>query len=56
MKEDLKCEFCEPNFNDRIRSKLVMIKQTGSFVGYVSKFRDLQRVARLDELTATATS
>ncbi|GMF36761.1 unnamed protein product [Phytophthora lilii] len=52
MKVDMMREFREPNFDDKIRNQLLTLRQTGAYHGYVSKFRELQRVVRLDELTA----
>ncbi|POM73162.1 LOW QUALITY PROTEIN: Hypothetical protein PHPALM_10016 [Phytophthora palmivora] len=52
VKNEMKREFREPNFDDKIRNHLLTIRQTGVYPGYVSKFRELQRIVRLDELTA----
>ncbi|GMF46603.1 unnamed protein product [Phytophthora fragariaefolia] len=52
VKSDMMREFRAPNFDDKIRNQLLTIRQTRGYHGYVSKFRELQRVVRLDELTA----
>ncbi|EGZ11514.1 hypothetical protein PHYSODRAFT_336038 [Phytophthora sojae] len=44
--------FREPNFQAKVRNQLLQLKQTGAYHGYVNKFRELQRVVGLDELTA----
>ncbi|ETP09851.1 hypothetical protein F441_14355, partial [Phytophthora nicotianae CJ01A1] len=36
----------------KVRNQLLKLKQTGAYHGYVNKFRELQRVVELDELTA----
>ncbi|KUF86833.1 hypothetical protein AM588_10002362 [Phytophthora nicotianae] len=48
----MKVEFMEQNFTDRIRNRLLTIKQTSGYTGYVGKFRELNRVAQVDVLTA----
>ncbi|OWZ14279.1 hypothetical protein PHMEG_00012270 [Phytophthora megakarya] len=45
-------EFREPNFQAKVRSQLLEMKQTGAYHGYVNKFLELQRVVGLDELTS----
>ncbi|RLN98615.1 hypothetical protein BBJ28_00022686 [Nothophytophthora sp. Chile5] len=46
------CEFMEPNFQDKLRNKLLTIKQTGGYSGYVGKFRELNRIVQVDSMTA----
>ncbi|RLN94331.1 hypothetical protein BBJ28_00013041 [Nothophytophthora sp. Chile5] len=41
LKLELSCEFMEPNFQDKLRNKLLTIKQTGGYSGYVGKFREM---------------
>ncbi|KAE8910419.1 hypothetical protein PF003_g5007 [Phytophthora fragariae] len=52
MKSEMIREFREPNFQAKVRNQLLKIKQIGAYDGYVNKFRELQRVVGLDELTA----
>ncbi|EGZ12931.1 hypothetical protein PHYSODRAFT_302746 [Phytophthora sojae] len=52
MKVAMIREFSEPNFQAKVRNQLLQLKQTGACRGYVNKFRELQRVVGLDELTA----
>jgi len=52
MKGEMVREFREPNFQAKVRNRLLSLKQTGPYQGYVSKFRELQSVVCLDELTA----
>ncbi|EGZ29302.1 hypothetical protein PHYSODRAFT_464001, partial [Phytophthora sojae] len=35
-----------------IRNRLLTLKQTGGYTGYVGKFRELNRIAQVDSLTA----
>lgn len=48
----MQVEFMEPNFKDKIRNQLLTIKQTGSYAGYVGKFRELNCIAQIDAFTA----
>jgi hypothetical protein len=52
MKVDLSIEFMEPNFQEKIRSRLLSLKQTGGYTGYVGKFRELNRIVQVDPLTS----
>jgi hypothetical protein len=52
MKSEMIQEFREPNFQAKVRNQLLQLKQIGAYHGYVNKFRELQRVVGLDELTA----
>ncbi|POM78437.1 LOW QUALITY PROTEIN: Reverse transcriptase [Phytophthora palmivora] len=52
MKSGMIREFREPNFQAKVRNQLLKMKQTGGYHGYVNKFRELQRIVKLDELTA----
>ncbi|OWZ18008.1 hypothetical protein PHMEG_0007967 [Phytophthora megakarya] len=45
-------EFMEPTFEEKIRNRLLTIKQTGGYIGYVGKFKELNRVVRTDDHTA----
>ncbi|GMG14582.1 unnamed protein product [Phytophthora fragariaefolia] len=52
MKLAMSVEFMEPNFQEKIRNRLLTLKQTGGYTGYVGKFRELNRIAQVDSLTA----
>lgn len=52
MKQNMNIEFREPNFSEKIRNKILTVKQIGSYHGYVMRLRELQRIIRLDNLTA----
>ncbi|POM77286.1 Hypothetical protein PHPALM_5353 [Phytophthora palmivora] len=54
MKSEMNREFREPNFQIKVRNKLLKMKQTGAYHGYVNKFRVLQRIVGLDELQLIA--
>jgi hypothetical protein len=40
MKGEMVREFREPNFQAKVRNRLLSLKQTGPYQGYVSKFRE----------------
>ncbi|KAK1940878.1 hypothetical protein P3T76_007584 [Phytophthora citrophthora] len=52
MKLNMAMEFMEPNFMEKSRKRLLTIKQTGGYTGYVGKFRELNRIVQVDSLTA----
>ncbi|OWZ17107.1 hypothetical protein PHMEG_0008997 [Phytophthora megakarya] len=52
MKLEMLVEFMEPNFEEKIRYRLLTIKQTGGYIGYVGKFRELNRIVQIDDRIA----
>ncbi|OWZ09260.1 LOW QUALITY PROTEIN: hypothetical protein PHMEG_00018065 [Phytophthora megakarya] len=51
MKLEMLVEFMEPNFEKKIRNRLLTIEQTGGYIGYVGKFRELNRIVQIDDRT-----
>ncbi|RLN43674.1 hypothetical protein BBJ28_00003994 [Nothophytophthora sp. Chile5] len=52
VKLELSCEFMKPNFRDKLRNKLLTIKQTSEYAGYVGKFRKSNCIVQVDSMTA----
>ncbi|OWZ10876.1 LOW QUALITY PROTEIN: hypothetical protein PHMEG_00016188 [Phytophthora megakarya] len=52
MKLEMLVEFMEPNFEEKVRNRLLTIKQTGGYIGYVVKFRELNGIVQIDDGTA----
>ncbi|OWZ02561.1 hypothetical protein PHMEG_00025855 [Phytophthora megakarya] len=51
MKLEMLVELMEPNFEEMIRNRLFTIKQTGGYIGYIGKFRGLNRIVQIDDRT-----
>ncbi|OWY94703.1 hypothetical protein PHMEG_00035493 [Phytophthora megakarya] len=52
MKLEMLVEFMEPNFEEKIRNRLLTIKPTGGYISYVGKFKELNRIVQIDDCTA----